>query len=79
MNAAEHVFMGLLVMCMLPLGNLDINAYIHVFFTEQQQLCICQSQSLNSSHPPPFPLGIHTCVLHLFLFQAGSKVTYVIF
>ena len=42
-------------------------------------VCICQSQSLKSSHPPPFPLGIHTRVLHLFLFQVGTNVIYIIF
>ena len=26
---------------------------------------MCQSQSPNSSHPTPFPLGIHTFVLYV--------------
>ena len=28
-------------------------------------VCMCQSQYPNSSHPTPFPLGIHTFVLYI--------------
>lgn len=61
MNVAEHVFMGLLVMCMLPLGNLDfytyINAYIHVFFYRAaivMYMSIPISEFLPPSSIPPW-------------------------
>ena len=41
---------------------------------------MCQSQSPNSSHPTPFPLGIHTFVLYVCLcFCFGNKIIYTNF
>ena len=41
---------------------------------------MCQSQSLNSSHFPPCPLGIHTLVLYVYVsisaLQVGSSIPF---
>ena len=38
---------------------------------------MCQSQSPNSSHPIPFPLGIHTFVLYLCVSVSAREGIYV--
>ena len=46
--------------CWFPLG---LTGLISLLYTV---VYICQSQSPNSSHPSPFPLGIHTFVFYVY-------------